>query len=127
MKSLEFASFVDKLPPACIEAEESILGGILFDPNAFSIVYQIIDWEAFYILSHQTIYKAAIALYKEKRDINLITVIDWLQSRDKLLEVGGRNKLADLVHKCVSTVNIDGLAELVNEKYLRRKLIEIGG
>ena len=123
---LNFASYLDKLPPACIEAEEAILGGILFDPNAFSIVRQYLEVDAFSINAHQTIYRAAKSLYKEQREVNLLTVIDWLDSKGKLLDVGGRNKLASLIDRVVSNVNIDALAKLVNEKYLKRKLIEIG-
>ena len=122
----EFASFLDKLPPACIEAEEAILGGILMDTNAFSVVHPMLEVEAFSIIAHQTIYRAAKSLYKEKRSVNLLTVIDWLKTKGKLLEVGGQNKLASLIDRTVSTVNIDALAELVNEKFLRRKLIEVG-
>lgn len=125
-KQLDFQSYLDKLPPASIEAEETILGGILMDPNAFSVVDSILKVDAFYIQAHQTIYRAAKCLYKEEREINLLTVTDWLRSKSKLLEIGGLNKLALLVQSVISTVNIDELAKLVQEKYLRRQLIEIG-
>ena len=105
--SLEFASYIDKLPPACIEAEEGILGGILLDSNAFIVVDSIIDVEAFYVNAHQMIYRAFKSLYKEERTIDLITVTDWLKTKGKLLEVGGCNKLANLLDRVVSTVNID--------------------
>ncbi|MGB3756661.1 MAG: DnaB-like helicase N-terminal domain-containing protein [Rivularia sp. (in: cyanobacteria)] len=126
MNNIEFASYIDKLPPACIEAEEAILGGILMDTNAFSVVDSIIHVEAFYIKAHQSIYRAAKSLYKEQRPINLLTVIDYLKTKGKLLDVGGQNKLASLVDRVVSNVNIDALAKLVNEKFLRRQLIELG-
>ena len=117
---------MDRLPPQNIEAEEAILGGILLDPEAISRVNDRLIPEAFYISAHKDIYQAAQRLHSEGKPTDLLAVINWLNDHDMLARVGGRNKLATLIDRTVSAVNIDALAELVMEKYLRRRLIKAG-
>jgi replicative DNA helicase len=116
----------DRLPPQNIEAEEAILGGILLDPEAISRVSDRLVPEAFYISAHKDIYQAALHLYEARKPTDLLSVANWLDDNDMLTRVGGRNKLASLVDRTVSAVNIDALASLVMEKYLRRQLIKAG-
>ncbi|MDM9379265.1 replicative DNA helicase [Chlorogloeopsis sp. ULAP01] len=116
----------DRLPPQNIEAEEAILGGILLDPEAISRVSDRLVPEAFYISAHKDIYQAALRLYSQGKPTDLLAVTSWLNDHDLLARVGGRNKLASLVDRTVSAVNIDALAMLVMEKYLRRQLIKTG-
>lgn len=116
----------DRLPPQNIEAEEAILGGILLDPEAISRVSDRLVPEAFYISAHKDIYQAALHLYEARKPTDLLSVANWLDDNDMLARVGGRNKLASLVDRTVSAVNIDALASLVMEKYLRRQLIKAG-
>ncbi|NWF60265.1 MAG: replicative DNA helicase [Fischerella sp.] len=116
----------DRLPPQNIEAEEAILGGILLDPEAISRVSDRLVPEAFYISAHKDIYQAAVVLHSQGKPTDLLSVANWLTDHDLLTRVGGRNKLASLVDRTVSAVNIDALASLVMEKYLRRQLIKAG-
>ncbi|MEM7553231.1 MAG: replicative DNA helicase [Cyanobacteria bacterium P01_A01_bin.84] len=116
----------DRLPPQNIEAEEAILGGILLDPEAISRISDILVSEAFYINAHKTIYEAGLRLNTQGKPTDLLTVTSWLVDNDLLQHIGGRNKLASLVDRTVSAVNIDSLARLVMEKYQRRQLIKAG-
>ncbi|OYD89027.1 replicative DNA helicase [Nostoc sp. 'Peltigera membranacea cyanobiont' 213] len=116
----------DRLPPQNIEAEEAILGGILLDPEAISRVSDRLLPEAFYISAHKEIYQAAVRLHAQGKPTDMLSVTSWLTDHDLLARIGGRNKLATLVDRTVSAVNIDGLAGLVTEKYLRRQLIKAG-
>ncbi|MFQ4140659.1 replicative DNA helicase [Chlorogloeopsis sp. ULAP02] len=116
----------DRLPPQNIEAEEAILGGILLDPEAISRVSDRLVPEAFYISAHKDIYQAALRLHSQSKPTDLLAITSWLNDHDLLARVGGRNKLASLVDRTVSAVNIDALATLVMEKYLRRQLIKTG-
>ncbi|MEA5553165.1 replicative DNA helicase [Anabaena cylindrica UHCC 0172] len=116
----------DRLPPQNIEAEEAILGGILLDPEAIGRIRDRLAPEAFYISAHRDIYRAAIALHAQNKPTDLLSLTSWLTDNDKLTRIGGRNKLATLVDRTVSAVNIDALAGLVTEKYLRRQLIKAG-
>ncbi|MUG96731.1 replicative DNA helicase [Scytonema sp. UIC 10036] len=117
---------MDRLPPQNIEAEEAILGGILLDPEAINRVRDRLVPEAFYISAHKDIYQATLSLHNQGKPTDLLAVINWLNDRDLLTRVGGRNKLATLVDRTVSAVNIDALAELVVDKFLRRQLIKAG-
>ncbi|MBG1264802.1 replicative DNA helicase [Nostoc commune] len=116
----------DRLPPQNIEAEEAILGGILLDPEAISRVSDRLLAEAFYISAHKEIYQAAVRLHAQGKPTDLLSVTSWLTDHEMLARIGGRNKLATLVDRTVSAVNIDALAGLVMDKYLRRQLIKAG-
>ena len=116
----------NRLPPQNIEAEEAILGGILLDPEAIGRVSDRLVPEAFYIRAHTTIYQAALRLHIQQKPTDLLSITSWLTDNDQLTQIGGRNKLATLVERTVSAVNIDALAGLVMEKYLRRQLIKAG-
>ncbi|WP_315791966.1 replicative DNA helicase [Fischerella sp. JS2] len=116
----------DRLPPQNIEVEEAILGGILLDPEAIGRVSDRLVPEAFYISAHKDIYQAAIVLNNQGKPTDLLSVTSWLADNDLLNRVGGRNKLATLVDRTVSAINIDALASLVMEKYMRRQLIKAG-
>lgn len=114
------------LPPQNIEAEESILGGILLDPEALGRVIDILVPEAFYVKAHQTIYDAAMKLHAQGKPTDLMTVTSWLQDQHQLEAVGGTLKLVQLLDRTVSAVNIDRYAALIMDKYLRRQLISAG-
>lgn len=126
VQELSFHGYSDRLPPQNIDAEEAILGGILLDPEAVGRIIEILRPEAFYISAHQEIYRAAIALQAQGRPTDLMSVTSWLHDHEKLEKVGGQVRLAELVDRTISAVNIDQYAQLVMEKYLRRKLIQVG-
>ena len=117
---------INQLPPQNIEAEEAILGGIIFDPEAIGRVSDYLVPEAFYISAHKDIYQATLRLHNQGKPTDLLTVTDWLADHDLLARIGGRNKLASLVDRTVSAINIDSLATLVMDKYLRRQLVSAG-
>jgi replicative DNA helicase len=121
-----FAAASDRLPPQNVDAEESILGGILLDPEAISRVNDLLKPEAFYITAHREIYRAAVTLNSQGKPTDLMSVTSWLADHNLLEKVGGTAKIVQLVDRTVSAVNIDILADLVMEKYLRRKLIQSG-
>ncbi|WP_293127510.1 MULTISPECIES: replicative DNA helicase [unclassified Microcoleus] len=114
------------LMPTNIEAEEAILGGILIDPEAISRIAEMLRPEFFAITAHQVIYRSALGLFLQGQPTDLMTVTTWLTDRNQLEQVGGLTKLAQLVDRTVSAVNIDQYAALVEDKYQRRRLIEAG-
>lgn len=125
-QQLSFQSLGDRLPPQNIEAEEAILGGILLDPEAISRVNDRLSPDAFYISAHKDIYQAALRLHSQGKPTDLLSLTAWLSDHELLTRIGGKSKLAQLVDRTVSAVNIDALAALVMDKYLRRKLIQSG-
>jgi replicative DNA helicase len=126
VQELNFQAYSDRLPPQNIDAEESILGGILLDPEAISRVAELLRPEAFYISAHQEIYRAALTLNSQGKPTDLMSVTSWLHDQGLLEKVGGQSRMAQLVDRTVSAVNIDQYAQLVTDKYLRRKLIQVG-
>ena len=117
---------INNLPPASIEAEEAILGGILFDPEAITRVAELVVKDAFYVKAHQEIYYAALTLNSKGKPTDFISISTYLSDRDLLEGVGGTAKLAQLLNRTVSAVNIDRYANLIMEKYIRRQLITSG-
>nr|MDJ0725610.1 DnaB-like helicase N-terminal domain-containing protein [Prochloraceae cyanobacterium] len=114
------------LPPQNIDAEESILGGILLDPEALDRIIHIIKVDAFYVQAHRHIYQGAIELNSKGQPTDLMTVTTWLADRGLLDKIGGTATLVRLASRTVSAVNIDRYAELVMDKYQRRQLISSG-
>lgn len=121
--SPDFSAADDRLPPCNIEAEEAVLGGILLDPNAIYRVKDRLKPEHFYIGAHKDIYQACLRLCNKEQPTDLLHVTNWLIDQDILSRVGGRNKLATVVDRTTSAVNIDSLAALVIEKAELRTLI----
>ena len=113
----------NSLPPQNIEAEEIILGSLLFDPNAMGKVIDLLPVEAFYVGAHRHIYEAARNLYFQGQPIDLMTVSTWLSDRNLLEQVGGTPKIVNLLDRTVSSANIERYVPLVTDKHVRRVLI----
>ena len=113
----------NNLPPTNIEAEEAILGSILFDPGAIGIAAPILPVEAFYVAAHQQIYKAALKLHNQDKLTDYMGVLTWLKDQKSLKIAGGTAKLSQLLNQTISATNIDRYINLVLEKYQRRQLI----
>ncbi len=114
------------LPPQNIEAEESILGGILLDRDAMGRVVDLITPDAFYVQVHKEIYEAALKLHAQGKPVDLLTVKSHLEDHQLLDKIGGIDQLTQLLDRTVSAVNIDRYGAMVMEKYLRRQLISAG-
>ncbi|NEO99057.1 MAG: replicative DNA helicase [Symploca sp. SIO2E9] len=125
-QELDFSAFNNSLPPQNVDAEESILGGILLDPEAIGRVADILIPEALYVDANKQIYQAALALHNQGQPTDLMSVTSWLYDHKLLEKVGGQSRLAQLVSRTVSSVNIDRYAILVIDKYMRRQLIKVG-
>ena len=108
--------------PSNIESEESILGGLILDNQAID---KIPDFpvEAFYVSAHRTIYSEILQLHSTGNPFDLMLLASRLTDTGKIESVGGIGKLAQLVDRTVSAVNIDRHAALILEKWKRRTLI----
>jgi replicative DNA helicase len=114
-----------ELPLENIQAEEAILGGIMIDPNALDRVIDILNPEAFYIHSHQLLYKACLELNKQRKPTDLLSLTTFLHNNQLLESIGGQCRLAQLVDPMISALNIDHHANEVMEKYGRRQIKRI--
>src|SRR3954464_6685165 len=93
------------LPPQNLEAEQSILGGLLLEASAFDQVADLITEEDFYRPAHQTIYRAVKELQAKSERPDLLTVSNLLDARRELEAVGGATYLAALLEKTFSAAN----------------------
>ncbi len=114
--------------PFSLEAEQSVLGSILIDPESFSEISSLINSDDFYLPSHRRIYEAMQKLFLQNRIIDLITLIDLLV-RDGVYETGeeGKKYIKVLAEIVPSATNIKDYARIVREKAILRRLIEICG
>lgn len=112
-----------KLPPQSIEAEMSILGGILVDNEAINRALEILRPDDFYRESHRKIMRAMIELNERGEPCDLITMTTILKKKGELEEVGGGAYLATLVDFVPMAANISYYCKIVKEKCITRKLI----
>ena len=124
LNNTQFSRVPDFLPPHNIDAEESVLGGLMLDPHAYERVSEILSPEAFYLKPHKEIYRAICKLRQRKEVTDLMTVTSFLSDRGKLDNLGGPSKLAQLIDRTVSAANIDRHAMLLIDKQIRRQIIE---
>jgi len=112
-----------RVPPQNIEAEQSVLGGILLDNDVLPGVLEILGGEEFYRAAHRTAFAAVIALFEKNEPCDLVTLTNLLKSQNKLEEAGGASYLASLVDSVPSAANVGHYARIVSEKWLQRSLI----
>lgn len=115
-----------KLPPVSIEAEQHILGCILFSPDLVHDVVEDLPVQAFYSKEHQTIYECIVSLYRKDEPTDFIGVSERLQHLGLLDKIGGVAVLSRLTSRIVSATNLDRYISLVKDKYFRRLMIECG-
>jgi replicative DNA helicase len=111
-----------KLPPQNIEAEQSILGGLLLDKEAWDHISDMVMAEDFYRPSHQKLFGAIATLTKNNKEVDIITVTEFLKSSGDF-EFVGHDYLIQLLQNTLTTANIGTYAKIVKEKSLLRKLI----
>jgi replicative DNA helicase len=114
-----------KLPPQSLEAEMSILGGILIDNDAINRVLEMLLPDDFYRESHRKIFHAMMKLSEMREPCDLITLTDMLKKAGELEEVGGAAYLATLVDYVPTAANIAYYCKMVKEKSTNRKLISV--
>lgn len=114
-----------KVPPQNLDAEESVLGGVLLDMHALDRVVEVMGADDFYRGSHRKIFRAMLTLSEKGEPIDLITLADTLKARGELQEIGGATYLAELADKVPSAANIAHYARIVREKAVLRSLINV--
>ena len=113
-----------RVPPHSIEAESSVLGGLLLDNAAWDRVGDLLGEDDFYRYEHRLIYSAMVALINGSKPADVITVHEQLQHTGKGEEVGGLAYLNALAQYVPSAGNIRRYAEIVRERAILRKLVK---
>ncbi len=113
-----------RIPPQSLDAETALLGSIMQRPDAMFEITDIIAIESFYSEKHRQIFAAMIELFRKSNPIDLLSVSAKLKEKGQLDLLGGSSYLTELVQGVPSSSNAKYYAELVQKKYMMRRLIE---
>ncbi|NBX00314.1 MAG: replicative DNA helicase [Methylophilaceae bacterium] len=115
-----------KLPPNSVEAEQSVLGGLLLENEALYRIADILNQADFYRHDHRLIYSHIAKLIEQNRPADIVTVAESLENSAELSSVGGIAYLGALAQNTPTAANIRRYAEIVRERSIMRKLVEVG-
>lgn len=116
-----------KQPPHNLEAEASLVGALLIDPEAIVKIASTVNGDDFFDDRHRHVYEAARALYDAHRPIDVLTLSDYLKTKGLLETIGGPTYLNELTNFVPTAAHIEEYAEIVAGKGLRRRLINASG
>ena len=116
-----------KVPPHSIEAEQSILGGLLLDNSKWDVVGDKVIEDDFYRQDHRLLFRVVSRLATSGNPIDVITVSEELQRLGELENAGGMGYLAELAEKTPSASNVRSYANIVHERAVLRRLIQVSG
>jgi replicative DNA helicase len=114
----------EKLPPQSIEAEQSVLGSLLLDKKAVVKIADILKPDDFYRDVHGLIYETMLELFEKNEPIDIMTVSNRLEEKDRLEKIGGSTYLTTLVNFVPTAANVVKYAKIVQKKKMLRDLIE---
>jgi replicative DNA helicase len=113
-----------RTPPHSIDAEQSVLGGLLLDNRAWESVSEVLEDSDFYSHKHRNIYRAIKSLVDQEQPVDVVTVSEELEELGTLDDIGGIAYLGELADMTPSTANSGAYAVIVKERSQQRRLIE---
>ncbi|MDD5146592.1 MAG: replicative DNA helicase [Candidatus Pacebacteria bacterium] len=116
----------NKLPPQDIEAEKSLLGCLMIDPDSINKVVDFLQIRDFYKISHQKIFRAMVELFEKREPIDILNVSTRVKSHNDFEEIGGATYLSQLVNSVPTATHIISYAKVVQQKRILRDLIAAG-
>ncbi|MCK5639661.1 MAG: replicative DNA helicase [Gammaproteobacteria bacterium] len=114
-----------KVPPHSIEAEQSVLGGLMLDNSSWERIADLVHEEDFYRRDHRLIYRAIGHLANENNPFDAVTLAEWLDKQNELDNVGGLSYLGTLAGNTPSAANIKAYANIVRERSVLRQLVQV--
>jgi replicative DNA helicase len=114
-----------KVPPHSVEAEQSLLGGLLLDNHAFDKIADLVSGEDFYRDDHRRIFRHVARLIEAGKPADMVTVGESIESSEDKDKTGGNAYLGSLAQNTPSALNIRRYAELVRERAVQRRLIQV--
>lgn len=116
-----------RLPPHSLEAEQSLLGALMLDSNAWGDVIEYVTEKDFYRLEHRVIFSAIGELVQQEQAIDLLTVKEKLDDKNQLDQAGGIDYVTELVELTPAPENSATYAQIVQQRAQQRSLIRAGG
>ena len=110
--------------PFSLEAEQSVLGSILIDPQALDVVAGIISVDDFYLEEHKSIYSCMQGMYIRSKNIDVVTLIEELVHQGVYDEAGGRQYIRLIAETVPTASNVKDYANIVRDKAILRSLID---
>ena len=110
--------------PHSIEAEQSVIGSMIIDRGAIAKVSEKLNEDDFYRDGHKVLFKAILEMFKEDMAVDLVTLLGYLKSTDKLEKAGGVTYVTEVSSSVPTTANISSYIKIVSEKSTLRKLIK---
>lgn len=117
---------IGRVPPQARDLEAAILGAIMIDKNAITVVTEILQPECFYVEDHITIYSAMLEMYKDGNLIDHMTVTYKLRDKSQLSQNLSPYFITQLTNSIVSGAHIETHCRIVLEKYIQREVIRMG-
>ena len=115
-----------RLPPHSIEAEQSVLGGLMLDATSWDQVADRVAGDDFYRRDHKLIFEAVAGLIERSQPCDAVTLSGHLESQGMLDQVGGLSYLGSLARDTPTAANIRAYADIVRERAVLRQLISAG-
>ena len=114
-----------KVPPHSVEAEQAVLGGLMLENSEWDNVVDILLPDDFYRPEHQLIFQVMIRQSEASRPIDVVTLVESLDSLNELETAGGLDYLSELASGSRGTANIKAYSEIIRERAVFRKLISV--
>ncbi len=115
-----------KLPPHSIQAEQSVLGGLMLDNQTWDTISDRVFEDDFYRKDHRLIFQAISSLAEHQKPFDIITVSEELEKSTSLEEAGGLGFLGTLANDTPSAANIAAYADIVRDRSVQRQLVHVG-
>ncbi len=118
-------SLLKRVMPHSTEAEQSVIGAMLMDRDAVTVASEILSPDDFYEKQNGILFEAMVELYGENKPVDLITLQNRLKEKDVPPEISSLEYVRDMITTVPTSANIKYYAEIVSEKALLRKLIQV--
>ena len=115
-----------KVPPNSVEAEQSLVGGLMLNKTAWDKVADVVTAEDFYRNDHRIIFNAIAQLVEDGNPCDVVTVSEFLDQRSDLDKAGGLEYLAALANETPGAANARAYANIIRERSMLRSLINAG-
>ncbi len=113
-----------RVPPQSLESEQAVLGSIMLRPGVFIEIADKLSPESFYSDKHRKIYETMLELFSRNEPIDILSLSHCLQEKKILENIGGSRFITELANSVPSSTNAEYYADIVEQKYILRRLIE---
>ncbi|PJE68158.1 replicative DNA helicase, partial [Candidatus Shapirobacteria bacterium CG10_big_fil_rev_8_21_14_0_10_38_8] len=114
-----------KVPPHNNDAEEGVLGAVLIDRNALTLIADSLKPEHFYDPQKGLIYQAVLDLFQKREPIDIVTLADQLTKSKNLRRVGGSAALAQLAEKVPTSAHVQSYSKLIKDTFIKREMVRM--